>query len=401
MASEDGFVLHIRASNVRSNVADHGSKERFPILAFVGTGALPTSPINSVPIKHLLSAPTTEMQVSFSLNPQYKRSAKKVPVAVMVQLHTHRLSDDGDLTKVNSAIGDRYIWLHDLNTTRHLRLTDLAFEDFCAITEDRNFHAMTPEIKRQHGPLSSLPWTTKAMLDLECWIEASLPPSIVSIVSPSLTSLDFFHNDLNKEVVSLAAKSVALTRSIPTHLHGLYNYDVQYYNTGADLLVPAAAMVANQVYTDDAAELMYERRMMEVLVARKIEPADFVSSMRAVLQKFEAYERLIYAVTPVSESPDTHLAPTDFQLECMNLIVESLLTMPSCSLPYTYDKSVVGTQEIDVERIDNTKQHRSVDCEDTSIEISMTHADIVMQRAAGRVSSSMWHRISCHSTSVS
>jgi len=384
MATLAFFNVRIRVSNLRLNVTENENMEHHPIIAFVGTSALRTPTTNRLLASHLKAKGAIEFTLQFEVHDQVLRRSRQVPIAIMPQLHTHRLSDDDDLTEVNSAVADKYIWLSELAQSSHVQMTDVAFKDFCAITEDTNFHSMPSEVKQQHGPDITLPWTTKALLDIECWLDVRLPYAISAILSPDVTSLDAMHQVLNQKVLQQADAAVASMRHLPSVLGGLTDFDVQYYNIGADLLVPAAIAVANQRYAEETSEALYESRLHDVMAARKFDAQDVMRTLKRLVKRFQLYDQSVRLEQNGQPSIDNTLAPSDFDLECVNLLVEALLTMPACALPYTYDKSVARNRQIDVERLDNNKRHRSVDCEDTSIEISLTHEDLVRRRGTWR-----------------
>ncbi len=376
------FRLKFRLSDFVANFDPEKPHESHPILAFVGSAILRPPAVSRILTRRLTAQAVHEFELRFEINEELANHEFPYPVAIMAQLHAHRPSDGGEITEVDCACSDRYIIPGLLQPGEPTDLGLFEMIDYPGLLEDLRFHTVPEEIMLQKGPDPTLPWTTKATFKLTCTLIDPLPPSLRG-KSRANVSLEYFNKTLREEVARHQLEAKANLDRLTPRLSGLHDFEVQVYTLGAGIDVPTGILLANQNYAASASEALFESRITQVLIARHIEPAKFVAALQHVTNSLSRFEREAEGVTGNLLQPSTIEPPTTFQLECTNVVIEALLTMPQCALPYTFDKSVTPGTELDVERPD-MRARRAVDCEDTSIEISIAHQELVRKRLLWR-----------------
>ena len=356
------FTVRFRISEFELHAYKGRDRDHHAILAIVGSKALHSPATNRILCSRLEAGPQ-EFDLTFTTTDMTAQQKHRFPVAVMMQLHTHRESDDGELIEINAATGSEYLWLWQLAEGP----VDLAVRmlDYPAILEREVFESVDQR---------AMDHVEKAKFRIECTAVTAIPSALLR---RKQITLDHFTQTFSDNVIRrFHADANRIMQTFSLSLKGLFDYDTFLYDVGAGIRVPSGVMVANRSYVEPCAEVLHERRLVQVLEARGIALDRFAARMRAILQRFEAYDLLVAGRSAAIDAQ--HMAPNDEDLEMMNVVVEGLLTMPTCALPYTHDRSEVsGEDYVEVEQIDNNKCRRAFDCEDTATEISMTHEDLV------------------------
>lgn len=367
------FTVHVRISEFEIHAYGGQEHDHHPMVAFVGSAVLRTPGTNRVLCSRLEHGPL-EFDLTFGLTKLGSEHRYKYPAAIMMQLHTHRQSDDGDLIEVNAATGDRYLWLWELAAQRSIT-QNVTMRDYPMIAEREVFESVGEEVMN---------YVQKASFKVE-WtlVDAGLPSALQKRLRTGI-ELEHFTGVVSKAMVEDFRNTKArLERTMQPGLPELFDYDTFVYDVGSGIRLPAGVLVSNRSYAESASEALYEGRIQQLLRARRVAPERFVEVLRTVCHKFKAYSHLVDGRS--ADVDAAHMAPTDEELETMNLVVEALLVLPVCALPYTHDQSELdGADYVEVEQIDNSKKRRAFDCEDTATEISMTHEDLVRGRALWR-----------------
>lgn len=376
--------VSFEVSDFVANFREDDARESHPILAFVGSAALRTPPCSRFLTRDLTKAGSAVQlfTLAFEPNPNLAKHDFAYALAVQMQLHTHRTSDNGEITEVCSAVGDRCVFLSHMQPHEPIDFGVVQMLDYPAKMEDERFHNVLPQIMNEAGPASGLPWTTKATFRLRAWLLDPLPEGLRGRNRGDL-DLSYFNGTLKREVTQHREEAKANLERLEKRFTGLRAFEVEVYTLGPGVDVPTGVLLTNQSYAAPTSEALHESRLLQTLHMRHITSEAFAAALRRVVERLALFERAAQGASARELPGWTPEPPTTFELECTNLVIEALLTIAPCGLPYTFDKSVAPGEEVDVERPD-MRARRAVDCEDTSIEISLCHEELVRNRLRWR-----------------